>query len=235
MKTTKVISLLALVSIFTLNSMSVLAAEDAKPQAGVSENHIMFKANEEPTNPVNPIDPDVPIEPGTPVDPEDPDNPGTGNEGPLTIDYVSNIEFGQKDIESGDTVYNALNEDPFVQVTDKRGTGAGWLLTAQTQGFKTKAGKQLKGAVLSMKNGQIKTRTGNVSAPAQGSDVIFTNGDAKVVMTAKKDAGRGTWLDIFSGEAQNNGNVQLKVLEGSADANVEYLAEINWTLSNAPK
>lgn len=235
MKTKKIIGAAALVSVLTMSGMNVFAAEVEKPQGATSKTHISFSANEDPTGPVDPTDPEKPVDPTDPIDPTDPENPGTGNGGPLAIDYVSNIQFGVKEIGSGNTVYNAVNENPFVQVTDKRGTGAGWSLTAQTQGFKTTAGKQLKGAELSFKNGQVKTHAGNVSTPAIGHDVTFNNSDAKVIMDAKKDAGRGTWLDVFSGEEENNENVQLKVLEGSADANVEYVAEINWTLANAPK
>ncbi|EOL45214.1 WxL domain-containing protein [Enterococcus caccae] len=236
MKNKTLLSIAALFSIVSLTGLTAFAAEaPATAQGTVSKNHITFQANNNPTKPVNPVDPEVPLDPTLPIDSEDPENPGTGNEGALTIDYISNIQFGEKDIESGDTVYNASNESPFFQVTDKRGTGAGWALSAQTQGFKTTAGKQLKGAELSFKNGEIKTRSGNVSAKPLTKDVVFNNNDAKVIMSAKKDAGRGTWLDVFTGEEGNNEKIQLKVLEGSADANVEYTAEINWTLSNAPK
>ncbi|ALS02797.1 cell surface protein [Enterococcus silesiacus] len=235
MRASKIVSTIVLASIFSLNGVVTFAAEDTKPLGAKSKTHISFTASEEPTGPVDPTDPNKPVDPDQPIDPTDPENPGTGNEGALAIDYVSNIVFGEKEIESGDTIYNAMNENPFVQVTDKRGTGAGWTLSAQTNGFKTEAGKQLKGAELSFKNGHVKTRTDNVSTAPIGNDVVFSNADAKVIMSAKKDAGRGTWLDVFSGEADNNENVQLKVLEGSADANIEYSAEINWTLANAPK
>ncbi|MEI5994504.1 WxL domain-containing protein [Candidatus Enterococcus mansonii] len=236
MKTIKLLSTVGLISIFSLNGVVTFAADSVIPENGVSKSHITFKANDESTDPVNPNNPDQPVDPDEPIDPTDPDNPGTGNKGPLSIDYISNIQFGEQEIKSGDTIYNALNENPFVQVTDKRGTGAGWTLSAQTKGFYTADGKkQLKGATLSFKNGQVKTGSGNVSTAPTTTDVTFNNADAKVVMTAKKDAGRGTWVDVFSGEADNNQNVKLKVLEGSADANVDYQAEINWTLANAPK
>lgn len=230
----KIIGTMSIVGLIGLNALPVLA-DSVTPQGAISQNHISFEANDDSTDPINPIDPDQPVDPSKPIDPDDPDNPGTGNEGPLTIDYISNIQFGKKEIKSGDTVYNSQNENPFVQVTDKRGTGEGWELMAQTSGFKTSAGKQLKGAELTFANGEIKTRPGNVSNPAVAHDVTFENEDAKLFMSADKDAGRGTWIDVFSGEHGNNDKIKLKVLEGSADANVEYTAKINWTLSNAPK
>lgn len=199
-----------------------------------SNNHIAFEADESITTPVDPTDPDNP-NPPDPVDPTDPENPGTGNSGPLSIDYVSNIEFGTQKISSNTVTYRAQNENPFVQVTDNRGTGAGWTLTAKASEFKSADGtKVLKGALLSFKNGQAKTQSANISAAPETKDVAFNNTDAKVMMNAKKETGRGTWVDVFSGTVGENENVTLQVLPGTADADVDYTATINWELTDAP-
>ncbi|MDT2012744.1 WxL domain-containing protein [Carnobacterium divergens] len=223
---------MVLVSSLVLTSSPIV--HGATANTANSKTHIQFKANPEPTDPLNPIDPNNPEKP--PVDPEDPNNEGTGNKGPLSIDYISNVEFGEKEIQSGDTVYNAKNENPYVQVTDKRGTGAGWKLSAKATPFKNKEGnKELIGTTLSVKNGQIKTRANNVSEKAIHHDVIFNNEDAQVLMDAPVGAGRGTWVDVFSGKHGENENIQLTVLEGSADANIDYSAQITWELADAPK
>ena len=52
---------------------------------------------------------------------------------------------------------------------------------------------------------------------------------------AKKEAGKGTWLNVWSGTDQSNENVQLKVLAGTAEADTEYTSTINWELADAPK
>lgn len=199
-----------------------------------STNHIVFEAGEEVTNPIDPTNPDNP-NPSDPIDPTDPTNPGTGNEGSLTIDYVSNIEFGTQKTASGTMIYHTQNEHPFVQVTDKRGTGAGWNLAAKATEFKSADGsKVLKGAELTFKNGVLKTQTENISPAPQNKDVTFSNSDAHVMMNAKEETGRGTWVDVFSGKLNDNENVQLKVLPGTADTNVDYTATINWELADAP-
>jgi hypothetical protein len=208
------------------------SAEAAVMNRATSNNFVGFIANEEPTNPVDPTNPDNP-NPPSPIDPEDPGNGGTGNSGSLTLDYVSNIQFGTHPIESGDTTYHAINKDPFVQVSDKRGTGEGWALTAKASEFKSDSGKVLQGAVLSFQNGQVKSQSSNVSAPPIGYNVVFDNDDSKVFMAAGVDEGRGTWLDIFSGTEGDNRNIQLKVLAGSADAE-NYTSTITWELANAP-
>lgn len=185
------------------------------------------------TNPVDPEDPDNPEVPN-PIDPADPENEGTGNSGSLTIDYVCNIAFGSQKIGSGTVAYHAINKSPFIQVTDNRGTNEGWSLKATASEFSSETGSVLKGAVLSLKNGQVKSHSSNVSAPPVARDVVFDNTESKPVMIAEEDTGRGTWINVFSGTEGNNTNVQLAVLEGSAEANVEYNATITWELSSAP-
>lgn len=230
----KAFSLSAVGSIILAGTLlSTSPAEAAVINDATSNNYIGFIADEGPTNPVDPTNPDNP-NPPSPIDPEDPGNGGTGNTGALTLDHVSNIQFGTQKIMSGNTTYNAKNKDPFVQVSDKRGTGEGWSLTAKASEFKSDSGEVLTGAILSFKNGQVKSHTSNVSTPPTANDVVFDNTDSKVLMLAEVDAGRGTWLDVFSGTEGDNSNVQLNVLAGSADAQ-NYTATMTWELSDAPK
>lgn len=202
-----------------------------------SNNTVNFKAGEgDITTPVDPTDPTNPVAP-SPIDPTDPTNPGTGNKGPLSIDYASNIKFGEQKIAGKDMIYSAINKDPFVQVTDTRGTGAGWHLSAKASTFQSAdKTKTLKGAELSFKNGEVKaTSTNSVSVEPKASDIVFSNTEAQPVFTAKAGEGRGTWLNVWSAKGEKNDNVQLKVLAGSADANTEYTATILWELADAPK
>ena len=76
---------------------------------------VTFTPGTEPTGPVDPDDPSKPL---------DPPGQGTGESGPLSIDYVPNITFGSQAISGSQKVYNASELKPFVQVTDIRGTGA---------------------------------------------------------------------------------------------------------------
>lgn len=201
-------------------------------QTGAANTSILFDTNTDPTNPVDPENPD---NPDPPVDPIDPENPGTGNDGPLSIDFVSNITFGEKVISPTTTTYQALNEHPYVQVTDKTGSGNGWTLTAAASPFVSKkGGSTLKGAELSFLNGKVNTSSSNVSAaPTTESTVIFTNTDSKNITTAGTDAGKGTWVTVWSGSKNANENILLKVLAGSATAS-DYAATITWTLTSGP-
>lgn len=171
-----------------------------------------------------------------PLDPIDPDNPGTGQLGPLSIDYVSNLKFGEHKIAGGNMSYKALNKDPYIQVTDLRGAGEGWSLSAKMSNFVNEKNQVLKGATLSMTNGKVKAASpDNVSLIPQKSNVIFDNEQSQLVMQAPEKSGRGTWILTWAGMDQANEEVQLNVIAGTPEANTEYNASIIWELEDAPK
>lgn len=238
MKKLEVLMMVAAVSGSMLVTSS--SAFTAVADTTTSKNSVNFVAGgsegEDPMGPLDPLNPDNP-NPPSPVDPMDPENPGTGHVGPLTINYVSNIKFGEQKISGKDITYNGLNADPFIQVTDIRGTGAGWSLSAKSNGFANADGKKvLKGAELSFKNSQVKAGSkNNISLAPVASSIVFNNTASQPVMSAKKEAGKGTWLNVWSGTDQSNENVQLKVLAGTAEADTEYTSTINWELADAPK
>ena len=200
-----------------------------------SENKINFTAGEgvvtPPVDPTNPDNPNVP----NPVDPTDPTNPGPGQTGPLSIDYVSNIKFGEHKITGKDIAYKAKNANPFVQVTDLRGASDGWNLSAKMTEFKS-GNKVLRGATLAIKDGVVKAgSSSNISLAPTKSDILFDNTESKTVMNAKDKGGRGTWLTIWSGTDQANEAIQLNVVAGTPEANTEYTSSITWELEDAPK
>ncbi|ELZ4686242.1 WxL domain-containing protein [Enterococcus faecalis] len=207
-------------------SVQITHAETKSEAESKSTVKTVVGETTEPTPPVDPTDPEKPN--------PDPEVPGTGNTGPLTIDLVSNIEFGEQEIKEKEAIYNAKTEHPYVQITDRRGTGAGWTLKASIGEFNNEdKTKTLKGAEFSLKNGTIKSTSSNVSEKPQGYDVNL-NKDLQVIMQAVTDQGMGTWLDVFSGTKDNNANVQLKVPAGSAKAKQSYSSVIRWELTDAP-
>ena len=207
-------------------SVQITHAETKSEAESKSTVKTVVGETTEPTPPVDPTDPEKPN--------PDPEVPGTGNTGPLTIDLVSNIEFGEQEIKEKEAIYNAKTEHPYVQITDRRGTGAGWTLKASIGEFNNEdKTKTLKGAEFSLKNGTIKSTSSNVSEKPQGYDVNL-NKDLQVIMQAVTDQGMGTWLDVFSGTKDNNANVQLKVPAGTAKAKQSYSSVIHWELTDAP-
>lgn len=223
----------ALFSVLVLGGIATTVKADTVDSA-ISHAKIIFKGSDiSPNGPVDPENPDNPVDPHDSIDPDDPENHGTGDKGPLSIDYVSNISFGTQEIAQDKEVYTAINEDPYVQITDKRGMDGGWTLSATASKFLSNDSSELKGAILAFSNGQARSTSDNVSAAPKISDFTFDNNDAKTVMTAESLAGQGTWVDVFEGEEGNNSNIQLTVPAGSAQAK-EYTATITWTLTAGP-
>lgn len=228
MKKSLLIMAIATVAVFVFGGD---VAEAAVLSTNRSDNKVNFTSGEGViTPPVDPTNPDNPIAPN-PVDPKDPENTGTGQTGPLSIDYVSNIKFGEHKISGKNISYKAINANPFVQVTDLRGAGDGWSLSAKMTEFKS-GNKVLKGATLALQDGVVKAgSSSNVSVAPNKSDVLFNNGESELVMSAVDKGGRGTWLTVWSG----NKSIQLNVIAGTPEANTEYTSSITWELKDAPK
>ena len=178
-------------------------------------------------------DPDHPVGPIDPIDPDDnpPSNDPTGNTGDLRIDYISNIDFGTQTISGKTETYIAEKPASLTesQVSDLRGTGAGWHLQVnydtEKPGF-TSEDKTLSGAELTLPSGTAKSVADNKATPPATSEVVV-NDAAQNIMTAAANTGLGTWADEM-----DTANVSLKVPSGNLVG--DYTATLVWTLSDAP-
>ncbi|AHI55100.1 WxL domain-containing protein [Listeria ivanovii] len=175
------------------------------------------------------------------VDPVDPTDPGTGNTGALTLDYVSSVAFGEQEISSNEATYSATSRKPFIQVSDRRGTGKGWYVTATASAFQDEYGtNSLAGATLSFQNGEAVSASTTTTSPTASQKVdIPTDGTSIVdVISAEETEGMGTWINRWLGATPDdvdslNDNVKLVIPAGSATLG-DHEATITWTLSDAP-
>ena len=201
-----------------------------------SKATVSFLPNDSAPPVVDPTDPEQPYEPD-PDDPTDPQNPPTGNTGYLTLDYVPSINFGKQTIEGNTEVYESKELRPFIQVSDRRGAGTGWAVTAVVSEFETndKQGT-LPGAVLSFTNGTVISQS-NFYEPYPYPEVkLYPGGESDWVLWAETDTGEGTWINRwFPSDETNdlNDNVILEVPGGSSTIG-EHKATITWTLTDAP-
>jgi hypothetical protein len=180
-------------------------------------------------------DPDQPVGPIDPIDPDDtPDNSNTptGNTGVLRIDYISNIDFGTQTISGKLETYKA--SEPTLrteaQVSDLRGTGAGWHLQVnydtEKPGFVAADNQVLKGAELTLPVGSA-TSTADNQSTAPTVNTLTVGNDAQNIMNAESMTGLGTWADEM-----DTSNVTLKVPSGNVQG--DYTATLVWTLTDAP-
>lgn len=153
---------------------------------------------------------------------------GTGEGGPLTLDYVSSFEFAVQEVSGSDEIYQTTTLDPYIQITDRRGTGAGWNVIAQVSNFMRGTEVSLPGAVITLNNG---TAEGNIysSEPVPQRPVVLNpGGEASKVIIAGENAGMGTWKNKWSPT-----NVTLDIPAGSATVG-NHTSTITWTLQDAP-
>lgn len=228
-----------IVGIVCVGSLTLIAPTAfAATSVGDSNASVNFKAGTGIVNPVDPTDPTLPLDP---LDPSNPTNPGTGNTGPLTLDYVSSVEFGEQEVSSNEETYSATSRKPFIQVSDRRGTGKGWSVTATASSFQDEDdASSLAGATLSFQNGESASASTTTSSPTASQNVnLPTDGTSIVkVVSAKETEGKGTWINRWFGATPDdtdslNDNVTLTIPGGSATIG-SHEATISWTLSDAP-
>ena len=180
-----------------------------------------------------------PVPPSFGQDPEDPTNHGTNSSGLLKIDRVPNFSFG-KVVRSG--LYQeeyAINSNPYIQISDLRGSLGGWTLYAKISNFVsepiTKDQKRylLSGASLTLKQGTIQEYNSEYAAPPESYSVSL-NKEQQKIMAADKNAGQGIWAARWKSDQAVNKNITLDILPNTAKAGRDYTATITWKLADVP-
>ncbi|GKQ43305.1 hypothetical protein RD055328_12280 [Companilactobacillus sp. RD055328] len=220
----------ALTALLAASTTTSVFAEDAVPAPAYSTGKAILTEDVKPTDPVDPTD------------------PGTGNDGPLSLDTVPSYDFGSKALEGGDTIFNTpkvlladgtyADKDGHVQVTDKRGTGAGWKLTVKyvagadgsatttNEAWTSTDGLHIKGALLELPAATwLNTNDEAVGAPDLTKAASITDADVDYA-SASKDLGMGTWIGTVT-----SANVKLTVPQGNKVG--DYKANLQWTLTDA--
>lgn len=216
MKATK-ITILGLVALtgLVLNSTAALAAEVGNASTPAK---IILEKGDDTGGGTDPI---------IPIDPLDP--PTTG---PLRIDAASAFDFGSLKLGAATSKDVVLPKDKSVgvQVTDLRGSGAGWALTAKIDDLKGKTTPtNILKATISIPKGKISsTVDGDMTMPAVSAALTLGKAAAPV-MTAKKSNGLGVWANDFNGAG---GSVSIKIPTNAYIDN--YSGNITWALQDAP-
>jgi len=220
---------------------AVLFGFSTAVSAASSDADIQFIPGDGAPEVVDPEDPEVSFPDPEDRDDGDPTDPPTGETGPLTLDYVSSVTFGEHKVASETAVYETETLRPFIQVTDRRGTAEGWSVTAQAGNFEATTENEetketLPGAVLTFTNGEV-VSTSRSKDPVPAAEVVLsTGGEAAQVVTAAVDTGMGKWINRwFPSEAgaESNDNVTLEIPGGAATQGA-HTATVAWTLSDAP-
>lgn len=228
----KIISMMTMSSLLLLfGGFQVIAATTT----GESTAKIEFTIPDDVPEVVDPEEPTTPYEPD-PDDQTTPQDPPTGQAGPLTLDYVSSIDFGAHPIPGSTAAFKSTILKPFIQVTDRRGTGAGWTVTAQVSAFEgTNSTPSLQGAKITFSNGDAISPNNGTAPTVAGLIELVAGGDASEVVTAAPNTGMTTWITrwLANDLADVNDKVTLEVPGGDVTIG-NHTATITWTLTDAP-
>lgn len=264
MKSIKLMSLgLVMFSTVTLGASFAQAAD---PVANTDAD-VKFVEDKDTVDPTKPevVDPTKPTEPGKEVDPGEEGSGGNGTKS-FNINWVSNFKFGE--IKIGSTTMTAFSAPTtltwkdgstpttdlanFLQVTDNRGTNAGWNVSVKGDSFKeldetnTPTATELKGASITLNEAQIVGDTSTTDAAAlaptalsTGVDILGT-GSSYTVLNAAAGKGQGTWAVTWGADTdkttlKDNAGVELSVpVTAQPKADKNYRSTLTWTLAATP-
>jgi hypothetical protein len=235
-----------------------------------------FLAGSGPVFPLDPQNPDV----SQPIAPNNPDatpwdsqtGTATVDQAGLSLDFASSLSFGTHVVQGNTAIYfscpqsydnNTQYTANFVQVSDQRGSLAGWALSVtQVSQFhlngvvadevSANGGDYLTGAQMTFTSGRLNT-TNDLTNPNYATIVPGYNNIGSVntgeislipmqqtlLISARASQGMGTWLLSFgqpTDYASDNSKspISLVVPAGVAIPGQVYTSTLQWTLSDAP-
>lgn len=237
MKNKKII-VFAMIGLFSVVGLSQ-TVNAATSEATV--NFVPAGENADAPTVLDPSTPEIPYVPES--ESSDPTDVTTGETGPLTLDFVSNIEFSEQEVSEKAQIYKTVTLRPFIQVTDRRGSGKGWKVTARVGSFTTEGDASvdsLKGSVITLLNGDVNSNN-TVTPPSEIKNPVVLETEASIssdIVEASEGEGMGSWITHWFPKANEeddakNSNVTLTVPGGVATTGT-HTAEITWTLEVTP-
>ncbi|MDB1708149.1 WxL domain-containing protein [Enterococcus entomosocium] len=200
--------------------------------------------------PIGDVDPKDPLDPDQPILPENPPLIPE-NRGFISIDFVSQFDFGKVPIRSSTSRYPARpqrissvddhesTERPnYIQVSDRRFLPNGWTLSARLseEGFvSTDAFKHyLKGASVHLNNIEMVTSKENRSEAPDYFEAIELGPQNQVIARANENQGTGTWIQRYGNEHTMQKSVELEIPIGARPQATSYQGTLRWELSFVP-
>lgn len=233
------------------------------------KGEISFEKND---GAVKPVDPENPNQDVTPINPDGSEASSPAG-GLLSVDYASSFGFGKQSIENKNMLYGAQPQQfkdsdalrgNYVQVSDRRGTNAGWVLSIiQNDQFKTAQNDVLTGAKLYFGNGTLNSPAMKEEGfDSELSPVNFVKdlslasdkvtgglelipGQSSIIMSAGKGTGTGMWT-LSYGQSKNDNiglmnandpaksSVLLSVPSSASPVSASYESTLTYRLSMVP-
>lgn len=234
-RVSKLVSGILMASSLLVSSGVIAQADtpDGSNTTGTTDVQAMFKEKSSPVSPVNPDDPNKPDDSG---------DSGNGAQagGGLSLIYVSNkLDFGSHEIdvlnpetytaaETDSDVSGLWNKKAVTEVSDVRGSNAGWTLAVAGSSLTGADGSVMQGATLQLPKGTV-TNSGATNNGAQSTEALnVLDGNSATVLSAAQDHGAGVTVDQI-----DPSSIKLTVPANSAKTQ-GYKTTLNWSLSDTP-
>jgi len=233
-------------STLLLGALMPVVANAAENQSGTTNATATFAANTtKPVVPVNPTDPTTPITPG------DGNNGAAAGTGLSLIYAPSTFDFGSHEIDvtsankypasftGSKTALMPSTSAVGLQVSDARGTNAGWTLKVSASDGTSGNLSTLTGATITLPAGtalSTGTETGttaNNGAKSQGVTALAvgvgnTAGASETILSAADKTGAGITSDLMDPT-----EITLYVAAATASATT-YTGQLTWALEATP-
>lgn len=223
---------IVIASCFFLGTSYVAAGNDLTTEA-----NLLFRANNKPINPVDPGEGEE-IEPNRPP-----------TEGPLSINYASNLEFGKQKKGRTEQVFYAQADQitvastketkavpTFVQITDLRGTASGWRLSVKQNGpLQKQNGAKLTGSSLVISAESVESMYGSTNKPRglKQNQFLLEDGQAQEILNAEPGTGVSTWNIYLGKNGEFSSGVRLIVPHEGVPEVGRYTTSLTWVLTDA--
>ena len=123
------------------------------------------------------------------------------------------------------------NSDGELTITDYRGSGVGWELTAQVGEMINGAGQSLAGSIVLKGSTPVVDGSTPQSVSPDTEVTLPINGAAVTIWKAAAKQGQGKNTSTFKA----NGGTKIELASNKTAVTGLYQAPITWTLSDAPK
>ena len=153
--------------------------------------------------------------------------------GKITLTSAPVLDFDTHNISGATMEYEVIGDENRVQVSDLRGSGEGWTLTAKLSVFRhndaENGSETLQGAFITVTNPAVTSNSTIATASPTAETFTLTSGSDSVdIIRADLTQGMGVWDSLWT-----RTNTKLTVLVGTAKLGDSY-ATIDWNLQVAP-
>lgn len=195
----------------------------------------------------------------TAVDPKDNDEILTerdATEGPYSLSYVSDFNFGKHAIPKGEAQYFALNDTVtmkadqtekqvanFIQIADTSGSENGWKLFVSSNDLPDSNGNTLEGMVYNFHTITLKPIVADQNAfqhpqalwvPETPVKVVGASQQQTLIAEAKGLEGQGRWHVLFGPTAGDGADsISMTLPKGAVKQAGNYRSTLTWDFSNA--